>query len=110
MTHIRTSRLILAALAAVCWLAPRPALATEPDKKPAPQGPSSPTEYRIGAGDKLRIEVYKEQQLSQSVQVRPDGKVTMPLIGDIEANGHTPIELRDAISGALKEYVTNPTV
>jgi len=110
MTHIRTSHLILAALAVVCWLAPRPALATEPDKKPAPQGPSAPGEYRISAGDKLRIEVYKEQQLSQSVQVRPDGKVTMPLIGDIEANGHTPIELRDTITGALKEYVTNPTV
>jgi polysaccharide export outer membrane protein len=110
MTHIRTSRLIVAALAAICWLAPRPALATEPDKKPAPQGPSAPAEYRISAGDKLRIEVYKEQQLSQSVQVRPDGKVTMPLIGDIEANGHTPIELRDTITGALKEYVTNPTV
>jgi polysaccharide export outer membrane protein len=110
MTHTRTSHLIVAALAAICWLAPRPALATEPDKKPAPQGPSSPAEYRISPGDKLRIEVYKEQQLSQSVQVRPDGKVTMPLIGDIEATSRTPIELRDIITGALKEYVTNPTV
>jgi polysaccharide export outer membrane protein len=110
MTHTRTSHLIVAALAAICWLAPRPALATEPDKKPAPQGPSSPPEYRISAGDKLRVEVYKEQQLSQSVQVRPDGKITMPLIGDIEATGHTPIELRDTITGALKEYVTSPTV
>jgi polysaccharide export outer membrane protein len=110
MTHKRTSYLIVVAIAAICWILPRTALGTEPDKKPAPQGPSSPAEYRISAGDKLRIEVYKEQQLSQSVQVRPDGKVTMPLIGDIEATGHTPIELRDAIAGALKEYVTNPTV
>jgi polysaccharide biosynthesis/export protein len=110
MTHTRTSHLLLAALAALCWLSPRPAAATEPDKKPAPQGPASPSEYRISPGDKLRIEVYKEQQLSQSVQVRPDGKVTMPLIGDIEATGRTPIELRDGIAASLKEYVTNPTV
>jgi polysaccharide export outer membrane protein len=44
------------------------------------------------------------------VQVRPDGKVTLPLIGDIQANGRTPIELRDAIGSAFKEYITNPTV
>src|SRR5690348_3150103 len=40
-------------------------------------------DYKVGPGDKLRIEVYKDPQLSQSVQVRPDGKITLPLIGDI---------------------------
>lgn len=110
MTHARMSHLVMAMAAAICVTAPRPATATEPDKKPAAQSPPPPGEYRISAGDKLRIEVYKDQQLSQSVQVRPDGKVTLPLIGDIEATNRTPIELRDAISGALKEYVTNPTV
>ena len=44
------------------------------------------------------------------MQVRPDGKITLPLIGDIEATGRTPIELRDAIRDAFKEYITNPTV
>jgi polysaccharide export outer membrane protein len=67
-------------------------------------------EYRVGPGDKLRIEVYKDEQLSQSVQVRPDGKITLPLIGDLMASSHTPIELRDTITASLKEYVTNPTV
>jgi polysaccharide export outer membrane protein len=80
------------------------------DKKPAPEAPAIPAEYRINPGDKLRIEVYKDNQLSQSVQVRPDGKVTLPLIGDIEAVGRSPIELRDAIGAALKEYITTPTV
>jgi len=80
------------------------------DKKPAPQAPAVNDEYRVGPGDKLRIEVYKDPQLSQSVQVRPDGKITLPLIGDLEATGHTPIELRDTITKSFKEYVTNPTV
>jgi polysaccharide export outer membrane protein len=71
---------------------------------------ADPNEYRLAAGDKLRIEVYKDQQLSQSVQVRPDGKITLPLIGDVDAAGHTPIAVRDTIATALKEYVTNPTV
>jgi polysaccharide biosynthesis/export protein len=88
------------------------AAASPDDKKPVPTKPTAATndEYRIGPGDKLRIEVYKDQQLSQSVQVRPDGKITMPLIGDMSATGSTPIELRDSIGKSLKEYVTNPTV
>jgi polysaccharide export outer membrane protein len=72
--------------------------------------PAVNAEYRLGAGDKLRIEVYKDTQLSQSVQIRPDGKITLPLIGDMEATGRTPIELRDKIGTALKEYITNPVV
>jgi polysaccharide export outer membrane protein len=81
------------------------------DKKLAAQAPSlNNEEYRLGPGDKLRIEVYKDTQLSQSVQVRPDGKITLPLIGDLEASSRTPIELRDTITTALKEYITNPTV
>jgi polysaccharide export outer membrane protein len=67
-------------------------------------------EYRLGPGDKLRIEVYKDPQLSQSVQVRPDGKITLPLVGDVDATNKTPIELRDALAASLKEYITNPTV
>jgi polysaccharide export outer membrane protein len=68
------------------------------------------TDYRLAPGDKLRIEVYKDAQLSQSLQIRPDGKITLPLVGDIAAAGRTPIELRDAIGGALKDYITNPVV
>jgi polysaccharide export outer membrane protein len=95
-----------------------PALAGEAEgadsaqkQQPSAARPSQPDEeYRIGAGDKLRIEVYKDAQLSQSVQVRPDGKITLPLIGDLVATDRTPIELRDTITGQLKEYMTNPSV
>lgn len=67
-------------------------------------------EYRLVPGDKLRIEVYKDAQLSQSLQVRPDGKITLPLLGDIAAAGKTSLELRDAIAGSLTTYINNPTV
>jgi polysaccharide export outer membrane protein len=69
-----------------------------------------PSDYRLAPGDKLRVEVYKDAQLSQSLQVRPDGKVTLPLIGDIVATDLTPIQLRDRIATSLKEYITNPVV
>jgi polysaccharide export outer membrane protein len=113
MKHASLNRYLAASItAALCTFAPL--AADEPkfgDKKPAATAPSVVNEeYRLGPGDKLRIEVYKDSQLSQSVQVRPDGKITLPLIGDLEASSHTPIELRDTITTSLKEYITNPTV
>jgi polysaccharide export outer membrane protein len=67
-------------------------------------------DYKLVPGDKLRVEVYKDAQLSQSVQVRPDGKITLPLANDVVAAGRTPTELRDAIVTSLKTYIANPTV
>jgi len=90
------------------------ALAVAPSARAA--GPESAAtvqpgaDYHLGFGDKLRIEVYRDTQLSQSVQIRPDGKITLPLLGDLEANGRTPIELRDVITRQLKDYMTNPVV
>ena len=106
------SCLAAAVTAAFFALAPRPAAAGPhtDDKKPAAARPASNPEYRMGAGDKLRIEVYKDPQLSQSAQIRPDGKITLPLIGDVEAAGVTPLELRETITTSLKEFITNPTV
>ncbi|HZR22926.1 MAG TPA: polysaccharide biosynthesis/export family protein [Vicinamibacterales bacterium] len=105
------ARLCVAAAAMAALLAPRPAAAKDPDdKKPAPAALTQNDEYRLGAGDKLRVEVYKDAQLSQSVQIRPDGKITLPLVGDMTATGLTPIELRDEIAKKLKDYINNPTV
>ena len=93
----------------------RPA-ATAP--APAPAAPASERssqpwtdqDYRLGTGDKLRIEVYGEPQLSQSVQIRPDGKITVPLAGEVVAAGRTSTELRDALTESLKAFVKNPVV
>ncbi|HEY7501980.1 MAG TPA: polysaccharide biosynthesis/export family protein [Vicinamibacterales bacterium] len=105
-------------LAASTALAQSPA----PQPPPAPQTPGASNgkslprvasidpEYRLTPGDKLRVEVYKDPQLSQSLQVRPDGKVTLPLLGDIVATNLTPMELRDRISNSLKDYIKNPEV
>src|SRR5262245_33657150 len=68
----------------------RPRTANDPPKtvenKMPPPTPIVPMngDYRLNAGDKIRVEVYRDTQLSQSVQIRPDGKITLPLIGDIE--------------------------
>lgn len=85
----------------------RPAAARQADR--GRQADTSP-DYRLVPGDKLRIEVYRDAQLSQSLQVRPDGKITLPLIGDVTAEGRTSTELRDALVAALKEFNTNPVV
>jgi polysaccharide export outer membrane protein len=105
------SFIVTAFTVGLCTFAsPATASAKDDDKKPVPQGPALSDEYRLGAGDKLRIEVYRDTQMSQSVQIRPDGKITLPLLGDLEATGRTPIELRDTIATRLKEYITNPVV
>src|SRR5688500_6368530 len=76
----------------------------------APSAAAAGADYRLVDGDKLRIEVYREPQLSHSLQIRPDGKISLPLAGDVVAAGQTPATLRDVITNALREYVTNPVV
>ena len=93
--------------AALCLAAPAFAGAGE-ENVVTPAAASG--EYRLAQGDKLRVEVYKDAQLSQNVQIRPDGKITLPLIGDVQADNKTPIQLRDAIAAQLKTYMTNPVV
>ena len=87
-----------------------PAGAAQPPPGTSAAKPATAPDYRLVPGDKLRIEVYKDDQLSQSLQVRPDGKITLPLLGDVQAAGKTPTELRDALAASLKEYITSPVV
>lgn len=67
-------------------------------------------EYRIGEQDVLQITVWREPDFSGPVQVRPDGKITVPLIGDLQAIGVTTDTLARRISDALEEFVTDPKV
>jgi polysaccharide biosynthesis/export protein len=66
--------------------------------------------YRIGPQDVLKIDVWKEEQLTRSVPVRPDGKITLPLLNDVQAVGLTPMELARVIGDQLKKYINDPQV
>jgi polysaccharide export outer membrane protein len=67
-------------------------------------------DYLIGPGDQLKIDVYRMPDLSQALPVRPDGRLSMPLIPDIEAAGKTPSALAKEIEGRLRQFVREPTV
>jgi polysaccharide biosynthesis/export protein len=80
--------------------------ATRPTHKSATDNPN----YIIGAADVLDIDVWKEPELTRTLPVRPDGKISMPLLNDIQAAGLTPTKLADEITAQLKKYVTDPQV
>jgi len=67
-------------------------------------------EYRIGVGDALQISVWRNPELSTAVPVRPDGKISLPLIGDIMAANLTTTQLSSNIIAGLESYVRNPQV
>ena len=70
----------------------------------------SSEEYSIGPGDSLQIFVWDHPDLSTGVQVRPDGKISTPLVEDLQAAGRTPTQLARDIEEVLKEYVRTPVV
>jgi polysaccharide export outer membrane protein len=67
-------------------------------------------DYVIGADDTLHISVWKEPDLSEQLPVRPDGKISMPLLNDVQAAGLTPLQLKDLITERLKKYIADPHV
>ncbi len=75
-----------------------------------PFGKASKDDYVIGPEDVLAINVWREPEISRTVPVRPDGKISLPLIGDLEASGLTPVNLRNAVAEKLKAYISNPEV
>lgn len=73
---------------------------------PAPVG----EEYVLGVEDKLSISVWKEPDLLKTVTVRPDGKITFPLVGDVQAAGRTARQLTDDLAKALTRFIKEPVV
>lgn len=67
-------------------------------------------EYRIGPEDVLQISVWKDDAMSRTVPVRPDGKISLPLLNDVQAAGLTPMQLRDVLVRRMVEYVPAPEV
>jgi polysaccharide biosynthesis/export protein len=80
----------------------------------APQAPSGnkphDDSFVIGNDDVLAINVWKEPDLSRSIQVRPDGRISLPLMGEVQAAGRTPLQLEQDIAAQLRNYIAKPEV
>jgi polysaccharide biosynthesis/export protein len=87
----------------------------QPEKKseivkvPAPPA-EAPVDYVIGADDTLHVSVWKEPDLTVTLPVRPDGKISLPLLDDVQAAGLTPMALSSSIREKLKKYIADPRV
>ena len=71
---------------------------------------ASSADYVIGADDTLHISVWKEPDLTATLPVRPDGKISLPLLNDVPAAGLTPLQLSASITEKLKKYIADPHV
>jgi polysaccharide biosynthesis/export protein len=71
---------------------------------------ASSSSYVIGASDILTVTVWREPTLSGAILVRPDGMISMPLLGDVQASNLTPLQLSDQIAAKLKKYYQDPQV
>ena len=85
------------------------AKSASPAPVPLPVPPDS-DKYLIGPEDVLFIQVWKEEQLSQTVMVRTDGKISLPLIDEIQATGLTPLRLKEVLTQKFKQFVETPIV
>ena len=86
-----------------------------PAQSPAPQpftaaAAVDSTSYKVGPADVLNIRVWHEQEFTGAVSVHPDGKITLPLIGDLTVGGKTPVEIEQIVAQALTKYVVKPLV
>lgn len=112
----------LSLVAARAQIGSHPVLTAAPQPAaPRAQAPGAPAgkngasmalspEYRIGAYDTLQVTVWKEQQLSGVFPVRPDGMISLVLLGDVTAANLTPMKLGENIADALKKYIQDPLV
>ncbi|MEN8141429.1 MAG: polysaccharide biosynthesis/export family protein [Thermodesulfobacteriota bacterium] len=89
-----------------CCLLVNPALAASKKGKSASGAPS----YLVGKGDQLEVQVWQEEELSRLVNVRLDGYITIPLIGDIKADGRTTAAIAGQIKKKLSSYINDPSV
>jgi polysaccharide biosynthesis/export protein len=87
-----------------------PSIAGEPAQADAATAAAVPADYRIGPGDTLKVYVFQNEELSVTVPVRPDGKISTPLVEDMVAVGKTPSQLARDIEKSLGEYVKAPKV
>lgn len=101
----------LLALASLAWIVVAPTVLAQPQTSAATSPPQQRApDYLIGPGDTLQIFVWRNPDLSVEAPVRPDGRITAPLVQDIQAQGLRPADLADNLREELAKYVQDPTV
>jgi polysaccharide export outer membrane protein len=85
-------------------------VAAADDLKPPTRTSAGETEYRLGPEDVIEVFVWKEPELSTTVTIRPDGRISLPLASELEASGKTAAELQQEITARLSKYVVQPVV
>lgn len=95
----------------------KPGASAKPDTSTKPDDPSKTAssvvpdaEYKIGPQDVVRIDVWKEPDISRTIPVRPDGKISLPLLNDVQAAGLTAMQLAGSLRESLSKYLTSPQV
>jgi polysaccharide export outer membrane protein len=97
----------------LAWILALPIAAASsesPKAKATTAAAPAPDDYTIGSDDLLAVNVWREPEISRSVVVRPDGRISLPLVGDLPASGRTPAQLQDAIKDHLLNYLSDPEV
>jgi polysaccharide export outer membrane protein len=105
LDHRPIARVLITTLALWATACVRPLPAPPPEE---PAGERAP--YVIGVSDVLQVTVWKNPELGSQVVVRPDGKISVPLVDDIQAEGLAPLELKEVITEKLSEYIAAPDV
>jgi polysaccharide export outer membrane protein len=90
--------------------APPASAAAESAPEKVSAGAQAGPDYILGPDDVLHVSVWKEADLTATLPVRPDGKISLPLLNDVQAAGLTPMQLADSITEKLRKYIADPRV
>ncbi len=103
-------RMILYTAVALLTLSACASAPTEQEVSKKKEAPAKEAPYKLGVDDRVQVSVWRNPDLSVEVPVRPDGKISVPLIGDVQAAGLTPTEVASSIKGKLGYFIREPYV
>lgn len=104
------SGLLLALAGTMLWAQSNSSAKDTKKAYAATGAPAAGADYVIGPEDVLHISVWKEMDLTNTLPVRPDGKISMPLLDDVQAAGLTPMQLANSLTEKLKKFISDPRV
>jgi polysaccharide export outer membrane protein len=110
--QMRVAAFIFMAVLLAAWPVKGQDAAKVSDSTPEKTAPrqAAEGEYKIGPQDIVRIDVWKEPDISRTIPVRPDGKISLPLLSDVQAAGLTALQLADSIRDGYKKFINSPQV